>query len=624
MRLYFDNIANNELLNYHKVNITNFSISLTDILDSGLFYSETIVSDSLYRIFPLFYCESITSNNSEDKILENKCIIALKGEDETYYTFITDESLPVQDYISFGDYYSVGDSLTVNQYNSIVQILLDNVIFTDDVRFKLVEGLEDSYKGKYADYHFITSELNILDTGVLITEDLSITIILNDVLLNDFDYTLHYKIMDITDINIEETDNNNNITITEKTLQLTKNQTGTTLTFENTDYEKILLLDASIEIRASTILQGSWVNNIEVSATRNPLQTGETSVISAKVTDINNIGVPNKVVNFYEVFDEAIRLTGDKSIIQTGEKVSLTAQLYDESDGSLIRWSGETINFYELYEGLNIYSDVTRISVSDSRYPDRAEITVLASDENEEPMANQVVEILVDGVVAYDGVTDTDGLLSYTLLASDAGTVTVSARNLGTGEVSLNSLTITDNSYTSKTVTATFIDNDNAYGNRPSSVSVNLLANGEIVRTGTVSESNNWSYTFTEVLIITGVTYSISVGSVDYYTSTVNGFNITLTEATPTVTLTVGKVWVDNDDAYGLRPSSLVLSLNSGETVTVSEATSWQGSITVPQYRNKTAYTYDWSEEAITKYSMTSKETIDNETIITNTYNERV
>lgn len=53
-------------------------------------------------------------------------------------------------------------------------------------------------------------------------------------------------------------------------------------------------------------------------------------------------------VYFYEVYEPTLlNLTGDKSIMQTGEVLDLKATLKDE-DGSLIE--GETIYFYEQYE----------------------------------------------------------------------------------------------------------------------------------------------------------------------------------------------------------------------------------------------------------------------------------
>ena len=81
--MYFKNIANKDLEPFHKLAIPNFSITLTDMLTSPLFKVETIQTGSLYKIIPLFYAGVITSTNKEDRILENKAIIAEKKTKET-------------------------------------------------------------------------------------------------------------------------------------------------------------------------------------------------------------------------------------------------------------------------------------------------------------------------------------------------------------------------------------------------------------------------------------------------------------------------------------------------------------------------------------------------------------
>ena len=57
-----------------------------------MFKVETIIADTIYKIYPLFYTNTITSSNSDDRILDNKCIICNKKDKETYITFISDEN----------------------------------------------------------------------------------------------------------------------------------------------------------------------------------------------------------------------------------------------------------------------------------------------------------------------------------------------------------------------------------------------------------------------------------------------------------------------------------------------------------------------------------------------------
>ena len=83
--MYFGNISDSELSQFHNQVLNNFSMPLVDVLASSLFKIETIISDSIYKIYPLFYCEEISSSNAEDRIIENKCIICEKNTDTRLY-----------------------------------------------------------------------------------------------------------------------------------------------------------------------------------------------------------------------------------------------------------------------------------------------------------------------------------------------------------------------------------------------------------------------------------------------------------------------------------------------------------------------------------------------------------
>ena len=69
--MYFTNIGNEELQYFHGLQAKNFTVSLTDMLDSDMFKVETVIADTLHRVYPLFYTRGISSTNPDDKILEN-------------------------------------------------------------------------------------------------------------------------------------------------------------------------------------------------------------------------------------------------------------------------------------------------------------------------------------------------------------------------------------------------------------------------------------------------------------------------------------------------------------------------------------------------------------------------
>ncbi|MCP9331547.1 Cna B-type domain-containing protein, partial [Lactobacillus kefiranofaciens] len=75
-------------------------------------------------------------------------------------------------------------------------------------------------------------------------------------------------------------------------------------------------------------------------------------------------------------------------------------------------------------------------------------------------------------------------------------------------------------------------DNNNQDGIRPSSITVNLLANGQQVASKKVSASDNWQYSFDNLAADANgqkITYTVKENAVAGYTSTVDGYNITNT-----------------------------------------------------------------------------------------------
>lgn len=85
---------------------------------------------------------------------------------------------------------------------------------------------------------------------------------------------------------------------------------------------------------------------------------------------------------------------------------------------------------------------------------------------------------------------------------------------------------------TSVSGTKTWRDNNNQDGIRPSSITVNLLANGQQVASKKVSASDNWQYSFDNLAAYANgqkITYMVTENAVAGYTSTVDGYNITNT-----------------------------------------------------------------------------------------------
>ncbi|MBR4869209.1 MAG: Cna B-type domain-containing protein [Oscillospiraceae bacterium] len=139
----------------------------------------------------------------------------------------------------------------------------------------------------------------------------------------------------------------------------------------------------------------------------------------------------------------------------------------------------------------------------------------------------------------------------------------------------------------------TWVGDEEAENVRPDSITVNLLANGEVVDSAVVTADDNWEYSFEALKYINGAVaaYSVEEEAVEGYVASYAGYNITNTH-TPapvdppvnpepeTTSVTVNKVWNDAEDKDGLRPGSISVQLYAdgeayGEPVTLDADNNW-------------------------------------------------
>ncbi|MEK1431973.1 Cna B-type domain-containing protein [Limosilactobacillus fermentum] len=180
----------------------------------------------------------------------------------------------------------------------------------------------------------------------------------------------------------------------------------------------------------------------------------------------------------------------------------------------------------------------------------------------------------------------------------------------------VNGYNVTNN-HTPATVkvsgTKTWNDNNNQDGIRPSSITVNLLANGRQVASKTVSASDNWQYSFDNLAAYANgqkITYTVTEDAVEGYTSAVNGYNVTNNHTPATVKVSGTKTWNDNNNQDGIRPSSITVNLlANGRQVaskTVSASDNWQYSFdNLAAYANGQKITYTVTENAVAGYTST-------------------
>ena len=181
------------------------------------------------------------------------------------------------------------------------------------------------------------------------------------------------------------------------------------------------------------------------------------------------------------------------------------------------------------------------------------------------------------------------------------------------------------------TGTKTWNDSNNQDGKRPKSITVNLLANGIITDTKTVTADDNWTYSFTDLPKYANgqeITYTVSELTVPGYTTTIDdNYNITNSYTPGETSASVTKIWDDADNQDGKRPESITVALlangtPTNKTVTLTAANNWTQTITgLPEKADGEYITYTWTEVNVPEgYSLTGTSKNEKVTTLTNTH----
>ncbi|MGE7939395.1 Cna B-type domain-containing protein, partial [Bacillus paramycoides] len=226
------------------------------------------------------------------------------------------------------------------------------------------------------------------------------------------------------------------------------------------------------------------------------------------------------------------------------------------------------------------------------------------------------VDLLQNGnVIETQDVTAANGWkYTFTNLESyDANgvayTYTVKEQPIAGYKSEVNGYDITNTKVGKTTVEGIKTWNDNNATDRPSSIKVDLLQNGNVIQTQDVTEATGWNYTFADLAQYdaNGVayTYTVKEQPVAGYKSEVNGYNITNTKDAKT-SVSGTKTWNDNNATD--RPSSIKVDLlqngNVIQTQDVTAANSWNYTfVDLAQYDvNGAAYTYTVKEKPVAGY----------------------
>ena len=167
---------------------------------------------------------------------------------------------------------------------------------------------------------------------------------------------------------------------------------------------------------------------------------------------------------------------------------------------------------------------------------------------------------------------------------------------------------------TSITVNKSWIDGNGT--NRPESITVNLLADGQLCETANITATDNWTHTFVNLPKNKdgkAITYVVTEATVEGYKTEIDGYTIKNTETT---SVSGTKTWVD--DSATTRPESITVNLladgnpaldESGNpiTKTVTAEDDWKYEFTnLSKYTtNGTEIVYTVTENAVDGYETT-------------------
>lgn len=172
---------------------------------------------------------------------------------------------------------------------------------------------------------------------------------------------------------------------------------------------------------------------------------------------------------------------------------------------------------------------------------------------------------------------------------------------------------------TSRKVSINWLDANDQDGLRPTSVIVRLKANGTEIGNMMLSSENGWSDTFTNLNVNSNgnpISYAIEVDSVSDYSTTITynstdlEFNVENTHMPATKTITLNKIWVDNNNQDGLRTNSVDIEVYANDIlyqeVELNLENSWTDTLTdVPVNNNGVAINYTVNEITPTGYTST-------------------
>ena len=267
--------------------------------------------------------------------------------------------------------------------------------------------------------------------------------------------------------------------------------------------------------------------------------------------------------------------------------------------------NGKAIAYTITEDGVSGYSTtVNGYNVTNSYTPGKTSVTVnkaWVDDGNRDGIrpTEIKVQLLANGAAKGEPVAltaETGWTYTWNELDEMSGgkviTYTVAEVGTVTGYIStVDGYTITNIHEIEKTSVSgskTWNDANDQDGKRPTSITINLLANGEKIDSKVVTAANGWAWIWTDLYKYANgqeIKYTITEDAVTDYSTTYDGYNVTNSYTPGKTSISVNKIWVDDNDRDDLRPESIQVQLLAngevrGEAVTLSAENDWSYSWT--------------------------------------------
>ena len=252
------------------------------------------------------------------------------------------------------------------------------------------------------------------------------------------------------------------------------------------------------------------------------------------------------------------------------------------------------------------------VNNQDGKRPDAIEVQLTA---NGDPIGNPI-ELSKENNWTYTWTELDEKVAGKTIEYSVIELTDVPDYETTVNDIDHGNIIIT-NAYTPKVTevsgTKTWNDANNQDGIRPESITVNLFANDEFVKSTEVTEADNWSYNFSNLPKYKAgeeIIYSITENHVEDYETTIDGFNITNAHTPEEIEINGMKTWDDADNQDGIRPKEIIVNLlANGEHVQstkVTEANDWKYNFTnLPKFAAGEEILYTVTESSVKDYSQT-------------------